>query len=148
MVWRCWVAAWLATRRGWRRRAVWTSGRGALSLTCGESDGEGFTLSWRCSAASEDFLANGFVNLSIRKHSWREDDVSAVVGFINDGVFDGRGWHGVRTSWFSMKQPDTFCELIHTAPTLQLCLNKPRVVRLYCGMVLPVRPCGCFQDPQ
>ena len=73
--------------------AFWTLGS-LFSLTLGESDGEGFALSGRCSAASEDFLANGFVDLSIRKHPWGEDDVSAPVGFINDSVFDVLRLHG------------------------------------------------------
>jgi hypothetical protein len=46
------------------------------------------------SAAPEKLLPDGSVNLSIGKHSWGQDDVLAVVGFVNDGVFDVLGLHG------------------------------------------------------
>jgi hypothetical protein len=41
----------------------------------------------------ENFLADGFVELSIREHSRGQDDIRALVGIINDNVFDVRGLH-------------------------------------------------------
>src|SRR5262245_28367198 len=49
------------------------------------------------SATPENLLTDGSVNLSIGKHPWRQDDIRAVVGFINNGVFDVLGFHGVGT---------------------------------------------------
>ena len=58
-----------------------------------KGDGESFARGWRHSAALEDFLTDRFVNLSIREHAWCQDDIRALVGFINDNVFDVRGLH-------------------------------------------------------
>ncbi len=41
------------------------------------------------SAESQEFLANGFTNLSVRQHSAGHDNVSSANGFIDDHVLDG-----------------------------------------------------------
>lgn len=36
----------------------------------------------------EEFTADGFVELSVREYSGGQDDIRALVDFINDNVFD------------------------------------------------------------
>jgi hypothetical protein len=45
------------------------------------------------SAVLENFLADGFVELSIREHSRGQYDIRALVGFINHNIFDVPGLH-------------------------------------------------------
>jgi hypothetical protein len=65
----------------------------ATDSTRRKRDRQSFAWGWRHSAALEEFLTDRFVNLSIREHAWRQDDIRALVSFINDNVFDVRGWH-------------------------------------------------------
>ena len=75
----------LATRHSANGRATASTRR--------NGDRQSFAWGWRHSAALEDFLTDRFVNLSIREHSRSQDDIRALVGFINDNVFDVRGLH-------------------------------------------------------
>ena len=67
-------------------------GNGAAAR--GDCQGERFAMRQRSSAALENLLAYGLIDLSIGKHPWGQDDVRSMVGFVNDGVFDVRGLHG------------------------------------------------------
>jgi hypothetical protein len=71
---------------------LWSGRNGATAR--GDCQGKCFAMRQWSSAAPENLLADGSVNLSIGKHPWRQDDIRAVVGFINDGVCDVRGLHG------------------------------------------------------
>jgi hypothetical protein len=58
-----------------------------------EVQGEGFASGRVLAALLEEFAADGFVELSVREYSGGQDDIGALVGFINDDVFDIRGLH-------------------------------------------------------
>ena len=75
----------LATRHSANGRATASTRR--------NGDRQSFAWGWRHSAALEDFLTDRFVNLSIREHAWRQDDIRTLVSFINENVFDVRGLH-------------------------------------------------------
>jgi len=88
------------------RDCVWSGSRTTSLLAMGHSangratastrrkgDRESFAWGRRRSAALEDFPTDRFVNLPVREYLWRQDDISALVGFINDNVFYVRGLH-------------------------------------------------------